>query len=248
MNTLAFVTLFSLPIVAALVLWLVGRSASTARGVSISVGAVLVAVSGWQVAQAASGEVFVHAFGGWAPPFGIVFVVDRLSAVLVVLADVLYLVAALALRPGCAWRARSDAGRAAAAAAVVQPPWRVHDRRSVQPLRHVRAGAHQLLLVAPGARIISFASCGLPQRGHQPHRLIVLLRRCRRAVRPRRLSEPGRSRDQVARGRRVVPVGCAVDDRGRVSERRRRCCPSYSGSRAPIRLRARPLPPSSPAS
>ncbi|MCU0690626.1 MAG: hypothetical protein MUF54_04430 [Polyangiaceae bacterium] len=97
---LAFVTLFALPIVGALGLWLARRTASTARWLSVTVGAVLVAVSGWQVANAASGDVFVHAFGGWSAPFGIVFVVDRLSAVLVVLADVLYLSAVLALRPG----------------------------------------------------------------------------------------------------------------------------------------------------
>jgi multicomponent Na+:H+ antiporter subunit D len=43
--------------------------------------------------------VLVHGFGGWAPPYGIVFVADRLAALFLLLLAVLMLVTVWALRP-----------------------------------------------------------------------------------------------------------------------------------------------------
>ena len=65
----------------------------------------LVAVSFGLMAQAASGEIQVYELGDWPAPFGIVLVLDRLSALMAVLTTVLALVVLL-YAIGTGWDAR----------------------------------------------------------------------------------------------------------------------------------------------
>ncbi len=94
-----FATVFAVPLVVAMVLWIARPAAKTARFVALGTASVLLTAAAWQMVHAAGGEVFVHAFGGWAPPFGIVYVVDRLSALMVLLVSTLFGAVAAALRP-----------------------------------------------------------------------------------------------------------------------------------------------------
>lgn len=98
MQLLAFAIVLTLPFASAVLLWLLRPRPSVARGSGLAAAVVLTIASAVQVYNASQGEVFVHAFGGWAPPFGIVFVVDRLSALLVLLGAVLQLAVLLSLR------------------------------------------------------------------------------------------------------------------------------------------------------
>ncbi|WP_372611054.1 monovalent cation/H+ antiporter subunit D [Halomonas sp.] len=63
----------------------------THRTVGVTATALLVVVAMVMLARAASGEVTYYALGGWQPPFGIVLVLDRLSALMVLLTSVLAL-------------------------------------------------------------------------------------------------------------------------------------------------------------
>jgi len=96
---MSVVVLFALPGFAGLVLWLARPAARTSRGVSLGVGVVVLLLAVEFARATAGGAVLVHAFGGWRPPYGIAFAVDRLSALFVVLHAVLLLVTLLALRP-----------------------------------------------------------------------------------------------------------------------------------------------------
>ncbi|APE31481.1 monovalent cation/H+ antiporter subunit D [Halomonas aestuarii] len=63
----------------------------THRTVGVTATALLVVVALFMLARAAGGEVTYYALGGWQPPFGIVLVLDRLSALMVLLTSVLAL-------------------------------------------------------------------------------------------------------------------------------------------------------------
>ncbi|QFU00635.1 Na(+)/H(+) antiporter subunit D [Halomonas sp. THAF5a] len=63
----------------------------THRTVGVAATALLVAVAAVMLARAAGGEVTYYALGGWQPPFGIVLVLDRLSALMVMVTAVLAL-------------------------------------------------------------------------------------------------------------------------------------------------------------
>lgn len=56
-----------------------------ARTVFLGAGLLLVAVSAWLVDAAGRGGIAVYALGAWPAPFGIVLVLDRLSAIMVAL-------------------------------------------------------------------------------------------------------------------------------------------------------------------
>jgi multicomponent Na+:H+ antiporter subunit D len=90
---------FALPGFGALLLWLWRPSPATARRVTLVLGLVLLGVAAHMVALAHADAVGAHAFGNWAPPFGITFVVDRLAALLVGLVAVLLVVVTAALKP-----------------------------------------------------------------------------------------------------------------------------------------------------
>jgi len=81
-----------LPLVAGLLLLYRRQGAlRIKRLVGVIATALLVAVGVALVARAAGGEVSYYALGGWQPPFGIVLVLDRLSALMVLLTAVLAL-------------------------------------------------------------------------------------------------------------------------------------------------------------
>src|SRR5690554_7022990 len=61
------------------------------RTLSLGASLALVATSFFMVSQTMSGEIFSYAMGSWSAPFGIVVVVDRLSALMVALTSVVAL-------------------------------------------------------------------------------------------------------------------------------------------------------------
>ena len=89
---------FGLPGLAGLVLWLWSPGYAKARAAALAVSFALVIVAIQMVEHTAGGEVFVHAFGNWKPPYGIVFVVDRLSSLFVLLQSLVLFVALALLR------------------------------------------------------------------------------------------------------------------------------------------------------
>ncbi|MCM2130165.1 monovalent cation/H+ antiporter subunit D [Larsenimonas rhizosphaerae] len=81
-----------LPLVAGLAT-LIRREVGTRYKRSMSVGAtaLLVVVAALLVYMASDGTIRYYALGGWQPPFGIIMVLDRLSAMMVLLTSVLAL-------------------------------------------------------------------------------------------------------------------------------------------------------------
>lgn len=65
------------------------------RVVSVTATALLLVVSIALLSRAADGEITYYALGDWQPPFGIVLVLDRLSALMVLLTAILALGAAV---------------------------------------------------------------------------------------------------------------------------------------------------------
>ncbi len=85
-----------LPLIAGMVnLLLTGRGIGVRRGVSLASTAGVLAVSLGLLAYAGTGDILVYRLGDWAAPFGIVLVLDRLSALLLVTCAVLALMALL---------------------------------------------------------------------------------------------------------------------------------------------------------
>ncbi|EBA14356.1 potassium or sodium/hydrogen antiporter subunit D [Roseobacter sp. SK209-2-6] len=79
-------------LVAPFIIMVVRHHLDLTRIFSLACSVVLVAVSLVQAAQAADGSVQVYELGAWPAPFGIVLVLDRLSALMVLLTSVLALV------------------------------------------------------------------------------------------------------------------------------------------------------------
>jgi multicomponent Na+:H+ antiporter subunit D len=90
---------FLMPLATAFLLWLWRPVAIQSRRISLFASAILVVWAFTIVARCGEGEVLVHTFGNWAPPFGIVFVVDRLGALFIMLQTVLLFATLVALRP-----------------------------------------------------------------------------------------------------------------------------------------------------
>lgn len=86
----------ALPPAVAVALWLLGPRYRAARAVTLATALVLVLSAARLVWLASADEVIVHALGDWLPPFGIVLVADRLSA-LFLLVQALVLVAAVGM-------------------------------------------------------------------------------------------------------------------------------------------------------
>ncbi|MEJ1995252.1 MAG: monovalent cation/H+ antiporter subunit D [Limibacillus sp.] len=63
-----------------------------ARAASFAGTACLVGISAYLLSMTLGGETFVYRLGDWQPPFGIVLVLDRLSALMVLLTSVLALI------------------------------------------------------------------------------------------------------------------------------------------------------------
>jgi multicomponent K+:H+ antiporter subunit D len=79
-------------VIAALALLGMHRSLAVGRIVSIGACIVLVGIALALVTRAASGEIVSYALGDWPAPFGIVLVLDRLSALMLLLVALLALI------------------------------------------------------------------------------------------------------------------------------------------------------------
>lgn len=89
MSHLAFLP-FLLPFAAAgLLLLLSGRSMATVRAVAVVAVVAGLGAAVALVAAVSGGDILVYRLGDWAAPFGIVFVADRLAAMMVLLLFVL---------------------------------------------------------------------------------------------------------------------------------------------------------------
>lgn len=96
-----------LPLIAGFVLlFLRGASMRLQRALSLAATLALLPLAASLVAATADGSQFVYLFGNWAAPFGIVLVVDRLAALLLLVTAV---VASFALWVAC--RGTDTAGR-----------------------------------------------------------------------------------------------------------------------------------------
>ncbi len=91
--------LFLLPAVAAAVLWLARPSARISRQITLAASLLILLLSGLLLQRCAAGELYLHAFGNWRPPYGIPFAVDRMGALFVSLQALLLFITVLALRP-----------------------------------------------------------------------------------------------------------------------------------------------------
>ena len=66
-----------------------------ARGFSLCATAAQLVLAAWLLAQAAGGEIFVYRLGNWQVPFGIALMLDRLSALMLLLTAALALLVQL---------------------------------------------------------------------------------------------------------------------------------------------------------
>jgi uncharacterized integral membrane protein len=105
------------------------------RWVAWGVLTVLIAIGGILILQAQR-ETLTYALGGWQPPFGILFVVDRLAALLIALTAVLAFCAGL-------YSAEEEDRKGSFLLSAVPVSghghqWRFFDRRPFQSLRILR--------------------------------------------------------------------------------------------------------------
>lgn len=85
-----------LPLISGALLLLLHRSGKRAkRAFSLAATLALIPLTAWLVLLASDGEIRIYALGDWRPPFGIMLLVDRLSALMVLLTAVLASLAAL---------------------------------------------------------------------------------------------------------------------------------------------------------
>ncbi|WBG63248.1 monovalent cation/H+ antiporter subunit D [Pseudomonas citronellolis] len=71
-----------LPLFAGCLLLLAGHASRAARGISLLATLALLPTAALLLQQAAGGQVQFYALGNWQPPFGIILVLDRLSALM----------------------------------------------------------------------------------------------------------------------------------------------------------------------
>jgi len=91
--------LLLLPAIAAMLLWLWRPDARRSCQVTLGVSLILLGIAVSLLLRCAGGELELHAFGNWRPPYGIVFAVDRMGALFVLIQAVLLFITVVALRP-----------------------------------------------------------------------------------------------------------------------------------------------------
>ncbi|MFN3943435.1 MAG: monovalent cation/H+ antiporter subunit D [Allosphingosinicella sp.] len=89
MNHLIVAPVLLPALIAAIALLGMRRTLLIGRAISVSAAGALVAIAGALLAQASDGSITSYALGGWQAPFGIVLVLDRLSAMMLLLVSVL---------------------------------------------------------------------------------------------------------------------------------------------------------------
>ena len=242
-----------LPLLAGAAMLLLGerhRALKAAISVASTFALVGIAIALLAMSDAASTgptpRVGVYRLGDWPAPFGIVLVVDRLSALMLLLTSILAL-----RRGGLLARALAPRGRAFPFAVPVPadgPQRRVPDRRSLQPVRLLRAAACRLL--RPGAARLGPArvKAGLHYIVGQPGGLAAVPDRRQPDLRRLRNAQHGGSRRAHPghRARRTGPCWRrAPASWGSPSCSRRGCGRCASGCRRPMPPRARRWRPSS---
>ena len=90
---------FLLPFAIACLLLLWQPAAVLSRRISLLASMVMIFWAFRIAVDCGGGQVLVHNFGNWPPPFGIAFVVDRLGALFITLHALLLFAALVALRP-----------------------------------------------------------------------------------------------------------------------------------------------------
>ena len=213
------------------------------RVISVAATAGLLALAIVLYGLASDGAPRPYRLGDWPAPFGIVLVLDRLSATMLVLAAV-----ARAVRHPLRHQ-RLGRARAALPPAVPVPAARhqrrLSDRRHLQPVRLLRGDADRVLWAAAAWRRPAPAAGGISIRRDQPARLDAVPVRGRPDLRRRRHAQHGRSRGQGAAGRSrrmrrcCAPACCCCFW---FSRSRRRSCRCTGGCRRPMpprRLRPR---------
>jgi multicomponent Na+:H+ antiporter subunit D len=93
------VAAFAIPGIAGICLWLFPARAVTMRRVALVFALLQLGTAMRIVGSVTAGKVLVHGFGSWSPPFGIVFVADRLAALFLGLLGILLLFTVASLRP-----------------------------------------------------------------------------------------------------------------------------------------------------
>lgn len=78
-----------LPLITAILLMLLAGRRRLIRSISLLSATALVGVTAWLLMLASDGEIRLYAPGNWAPPFGIILVLDRLSAMMLLVTAVL---------------------------------------------------------------------------------------------------------------------------------------------------------------
>ncbi len=78
-----------LPLITAILLVLLSGRRSLIRSISLLSAAASLGVCTWLLMQAADGQIRLYAPGNWLPPFGILLVLDRLSALMLLVTAVL---------------------------------------------------------------------------------------------------------------------------------------------------------------
>ena len=208
----------------------------------------LLAISLGLIAEAAGGRPQLYELGNWPAPFGIVLVLDRLSALMVLLSSLLAVVVSVyAATSG--WDKRGRHFHALLQFQLMGINGRISDRRRLQPLRVLRSLADRLLLAdAARWRHRQNGSRCAVRRG-QSRRLDPISHRRRHHLRRHRDPQYGRPCGQGAVGSCWRP-GAAAGRRPCCcwwfSRSRRRWSPSISGCRAPTptrRDRWRPFSP-----
>jgi multicomponent K+:H+ antiporter subunit D len=96
MNHLAIAAILLPAFAGFLLIFLLRTATGLQRAVSVGATALLVALCALLLAQASSGAYQVYELGNWPAPFGIVLVLDRLSAFMLLLTSVVALFALLA--------------------------------------------------------------------------------------------------------------------------------------------------------
>lgn len=73
----------------------IANSLARQRNVTLFASLVMIALTSWLVQIAAQGDIQLYFLGDWKPPFGILFVLDRTSALMLLLSSILTLGALL---------------------------------------------------------------------------------------------------------------------------------------------------------
>ncbi len=169
------------------------------RVISVAATAGLLALAIILYGLARDGAPRPYRLGDWPAPFGIVLVLDRLSATMLVLAAALALCVILYAING--WDARGRHFHPLFQFQLARYQRRLSDRRHLQPVRILRGDADRILWAATAWRRPAPAAGGISIRHDQSARLDAVPVRGRPDLRRRRHAQHGRSRGQGAAGR-----------------------------------------------